>query len=68
MLIKSLWKGCIIMKDLMTEINTLFGMCEEVNLVLKSVDAYGQHKAINKVNSVSMEVFKNLENCVTIIY
>jgi hypothetical protein len=48
------------MKDLMTEINTLFGLCEEVNLVLKSVDAYGQRKAINKVNNVSMEVFKDL--------
>lgn len=57
-------KGCIIMKDLMKEINALFDLCEDANLILKSIDAYTQHKLIEKIQMQSAEVFRDLENVV----
>lgn len=52
------------MRDLMTEINTLFELCEKANMALKSVDAYGQHKIMTQVQKQSQMVFVLLENTV----
>ena len=52
------------MRDLMTEINALFDLCEKANLTLKSVDAYSQHKITTQIQKQSQMVFVLLENAV----
>ena len=52
------------MRDLMTEINTLFELCENANTALRSVDGRTQHTLMTKIQKQSQMVFVYLENAV----
>lgn len=52
------------MRDLMTEVNTLFELCEEANAVLKVIDARAQYNLMTKIQKQSQMVFVLLENAV----
>ena len=52
------------MRDLMTEINTLFELCENANTALRSVDGRTQHTLMTKIQKQSQMVFVLLENAV----
>ena len=49
-------------KDLRVEINALFDLCEEANKSLRSVDAYTQHKYMQRIVKHSTYLFQDLEN------
>lgn len=52
------------MRNLMTEINTLFELCEKANVALKSVDGRTQFNLMTKIQKQSQMVFVLLENAV----
>ena len=49
-------------RDLKTDINALFNLCDEANRSFRSVDAYTQHKYMQKIVKQSTYVFQDLEN------
>ena len=49
------------MRNLETEINTLFELCEQANLAFKSIDAKTQQEIMYKVQKQSNAVFQLLE-------